>query len=118
MTGEIQTLKKKNLIAQKAFELIRSNETIFLDISTTNIMVAERLAKSHKRLTVVTNMIDIMQTLAVNPDITSIGTGGIMYRTVNGFMGQLPLRSSSSTALTGPLSGPAAWTLRTIPLPP
>jgi DeoR/GlpR family transcriptional regulator of sugar metabolism len=80
-------IEKKKLIAQKAFELIRSNETIFLDISTTNIMVAEQLAKSHKRLTVVTNMIDIMQTLAVNPDITSIGTGGIMYRTVNGFMG-------------------------------
>ncbi len=80
-------IEKKELIAQKAFELIRSNETIFLDISTTNIMVAEQLAKSHKRLTVVTNMIDIMQTLAVNPDITSIGTGGIMYRTVNGFMG-------------------------------
>ena len=80
-------IEKKRLIAQKASELIGSNETIFLDISTTNIMVAELLAKSHKRLTVVTNMIDIMQTLAINPNITAIGTGGIMYRTVNGFMG-------------------------------
>ncbi|MEY8352380.1 DeoR/GlpR family DNA-binding transcription regulator [Lachnospiraceae bacterium 54-53] len=80
-------IEKKKLIAQKAFDLIGSNETIFLDISTTNIMVAEQLAKSHKRVTVVTNMIDIMQTLAVNPNITPIGTGGIMYRTVNGFMG-------------------------------
>ncbi|WP_143319248.1 DeoR/GlpR family DNA-binding transcription regulator [Clostridium sp. HBUAS56010] len=80
-------IEKKKLIAQKAFELISSHETIFLDISTTNIMVAEQLAGSHKRVTVVTNMVDIMQTLAVNPGITAIGTGGIMYRTVNGFMG-------------------------------
>ncbi len=52
-------IEKKMLIAQKAFDLISGNETIFLDISTTNIMVADLLAKSHKRVTVVTNMIDI-----------------------------------------------------------
>ncbi|MBS6952734.1 MAG: DeoR/GlpR transcriptional regulator [Enterocloster asparagiformis] len=80
-------IEKKRVIAQKAFDQIGSNETIFLDISTTNIMVAELLAQSRRRVTVVTNMIDIMQKLAVNPDVTTIGTGGVMYRTVNGFMG-------------------------------
>lgn len=78
---------KKQLIAAKVCEVIRNNETIFLDISTTNIRVAQMLAASGRRLTVVTNMIDILQALAVCPDITAIGTGGIMYRTVNGFMG-------------------------------
>ena len=80
-------IDKKQIVARKAFEMIQPNETVFLDISTTNIMVAELLAQSRKRVTVVTNMIDIMQALAVSPAITAIGTGGIMYRTVNGFMG-------------------------------
>ncbi len=80
-------IDKKRVVAKKVFERIRSNETIFLDISTTNIMVAKLLAESSKRVTVVTNMIDIMQELAVNPKVTAIGTGGIMVRTVNGFLG-------------------------------
>ncbi len=80
-------LDKKRLIAQKAFELIKANETIFLDISSTNIILAELLAVSDKRLTVVSNMIDILQALSKNPSIIVIGTGGTMYRTINGFMG-------------------------------
>lgn len=78
---------KKKLIAQKAIKLIKDNETIFLDISTTNIKLAELLAESRKKVVVVSNMIDILQILAKNPQITAIGTGGMMYRTVNGFMG-------------------------------
>lgn len=80
-------IDKKKVIAGKAFQRIKAGETIFLDISTTNIMVAKLLARSRKRVTVVTNMIDIMQALAAGQDLTVIGTGGRMYRTVNGFMG-------------------------------
>lgn len=83
---DINTEKKK-LIAEKAFHLIRDNETIFLDISTTNILLAGLLANSGRRVVVVTNMIDILQSLARSQAVTAIGTGGIMYRTVNGFMG-------------------------------
>lgn len=83
---DINTEKKK-LIAEKAFHLIRDNETIFLDISTTNILLAGLLANSGRRVVVVTNMIDILQTLSKSQAVTAIGTGGIMYRTVNGFMG-------------------------------
>ena len=77
--------EKKDIIAQKAFSLIRDNETIFLDISTSNIKLAKLLADSGRRLVVVSNMIDILQILAASPMITTVG--GIMYRTVNGFMG-------------------------------
>ena len=77
-------LDKKRTIAAKAFKLIKNNETIFLDISTTNIELAKLLATSN---IVVSNMIDILQILATNPSITAIGTGGTMYQTVNGFMG-------------------------------
>ncbi|MFQ9152879.1 MAG: hypothetical protein ACLR6B_16720 [Blautia sp.] len=67
--------------------MIRDNETIFLDISTTNIKLAELLVEKHRRVVVVSNMIDILQVLAKSPLITAVGTGGIMYQTVNGFMG-------------------------------
>lgn len=80
-------LDKKKIIAGKALELIRNNETIFLDISTTNIELAKLLAASRMRVVVVSNMIDILQILAKNSLITAIGTGGTMYETVNGFMG-------------------------------
>ncbi|NCB93812.1 MAG: DeoR/GlpR transcriptional regulator [Clostridia bacterium] len=80
-------IEKKKIIAQKALELIKDRETIFLDISTTNIELAKLLRDSRKKLVVVSNMIDILQILATNPQISVIGTGGIMYHTVNGFMG-------------------------------
>ena len=80
-------LDKKKTIAAKAFKLIKNNETIFLDISTTNIELAKLLAASDMRVVVVSNMIDILQILATNTAITAICTGGTMYRTVNGFMG-------------------------------
>lgn len=80
-------VEKKDIIAKKAFDLIKDNETIFLDISTSNIKLAKLLAESGRRLVVVSNMIDILQTLSASPVITAVGTGGIMYRTVNGFMG-------------------------------
>lgn len=79
--------EKKLIIAKKAAELIKDHETIFLDISTTNIKLAEILVENRKQLVVVSNMIDILQTLARSSTITAIGTGGTMYRTVNGFMG-------------------------------
>ncbi len=80
-------LENKKTIARKAFQLIRDGETIFLDISTTNIELARLLAESGKRVEAVSNMIDIVQILGTGRNITAISTGGIMYRTVNGFMG-------------------------------
>ena len=50
-------VEKKAAIAEKALGLIRDNETIFLDISTTNIKLAELLVEKHRRVVVVSNMI-------------------------------------------------------------
>lgn len=85
-------LEKKREIAAKAVKLIRPREAIFLDISTTNIELARLLAKSDLQITVVSNMIDILQTLGQNPRISVIGTGGIMYPTVNGFLGSAAIQ--------------------------
>ena len=70
---------RKMVIAAKAMTLIKEREAIFLDISTTNIELAKLLAKSKMQLTVVSNM-------------TAIGTGGIMYPTVNGFLGSAAIQ--------------------------
>lgn len=80
-------LDKKKIIASKAVEMIKNNETVFLDISTTNIELAHLIAGSGLRLVVVSNMIDILQILAKSSAVTAIGTGGTMYQSVNGFMG-------------------------------
>lgn len=80
-------MDKKKIIAAKSELRIKDDETIFLDISTTNIELAKLLVEKNRKLVVVSNMIDILQILAVSPFITVIGTGGHMYERVNGFMG-------------------------------
>lgn len=80
-------LQEKKIIAEKVVKLIRSGEAIFLDVSTTNILVAKILAHSGMKLQIVSNMIDILEELAPAPDITAVGTGGRMNTAVNGFIG-------------------------------
>ena len=68
--------EKKETVARMALERIRENETIFLDISTTNILLARLLVQWGRRLVVVSNMIDILQVLSAGREITTIGAGG------------------------------------------
>lgn len=77
----------KNTIAMKAFNIIKDRETIFLDISTTNILLSKLLAKSKKRLTVVTNMLEIINMLSKENNITVITPGGILNKELDGFTG-------------------------------
>lgn len=86
-------IEAKKKIAEKAFDIIRPRETIFLDISTTNILIAEKIANSNKRLTVITNMIDIISSFSDSDCVEVIGTGGVFNKELNGFIG--------STAIEG-----------------
>lgn len=78
-------IKEKLVIAKKAFDLIEEDETIFLDISTTNILLAELLSKSDKKVTVMTNMIDIISILNMENNIKVISTGGVLSKDLNGY---------------------------------
>jgi len=87
-------LSRKNIniegkikIAEKAFDLIQPRETIFLDISSTNILIAEKIAKGNKELIVITNMIDIFRTFSFCDHVDVIGTGGMFNKELNGFVG-------------------------------
>lgn len=79
--------KEKKEIAEKAYKKIQNGDTIFLDISTTNMYLATLLANGKKTCIVISNMIDILQTLAKNPLLTVIGTGGNVNLELNGFVG-------------------------------
>lgn len=77
----------KLTIAEKAFNLIKDNTTIYLDASTINLLLAERLAASNMKLSVVSNMIDIIPILIKNPGLKVISCGGIANATLKSFVG-------------------------------
>ncbi|KPU27166.1 DeoR faimly transcriptional regulator [Caloranaerobacter sp. TR13] len=86
-------IEAKKKIAEKAFDIIKPRETIFLDISTTNILIAERIANSNKRLTVITNMIDIINAFSNSDYVEVIGIGGVFNKELNGFIGSTAIES-------------------------
>lgn len=89
-------LEDKMKIAEKAFELIQPRETIFLDISSTNILIAEKIAKGNKKLVVITNMIDVFRTFSKCEHVDVIGTGGVFNKELNGFVGSTAIESISN----------------------
>lgn len=78
-------------IAKKAFELINDKETIFLDISTTNILLAELIANNNKNITVITNMTDIISVLSNNSQVKIICPGGQYNSELDGFIGSMTI---------------------------
>lgn len=81
-------IRAKSLISKKAIELIQDRETIFLDISTINILIAKALLTIQKRVIVVTNMLEIVNILsAANNNITVVVAGGILNKALPGFTG-------------------------------
>lgn len=80
-------LSAKTIIAEKAFNIIKDRETIFLDISTTNILLAKLLSESTKNITIITNMLEILNVLSKKNNITVVATGGILNKSLYGFTG-------------------------------
>ncbi len=80
-------LGEKIKIAKKAEELIKDEDTIFLDISTLNIELAKMILEKNRNIVVVTNMIEIMQIFSVPCNIKLIFIGGTFSRCKDGFLG-------------------------------
>ena len=76
-------------IARAAVELIRKGDMVFLDISSSNVAIAEKLVSMDKDVTVVTNMIDVLVVLARCPKIHVIFSGGKINKNRDGFWGDL-----------------------------
>lgn len=80
-------ISAKTIIAKKAFDIIEDRETIFLDISTTNILLAKLLAESPKNVTVISNMLEIINVLSNKNNISVICPGGVLDKNLVGFTG-------------------------------
>lgn len=80
-------IEKKKRIALNALSIIKEEEVIFLDISTNNIEIAKELNCSNKKLTVVTNMIEIVLELKNSKNIKLISIGGEFNKKVGAIVG-------------------------------
>lgn len=89
---DVPTKKK---IAKKAIKKINNNDIIFLDISSTNIYIAEELINQSKSLTVITNMIDILNVLKLSMEIDVIFIGGKLNKSLQGFVGSMAINQIS-----------------------
>lgn len=74
-------------VAQRAYMEINDGDAIFLDISKTNLYLADIIAGGDKRLIVTTNMLEIPKRLASNPKVTAFSTGGYLNAQLTGFIG-------------------------------
>lgn len=78
-------VKKK--IAINAVNLIEDKDIIFLDTSTNNLEISKELNKSKKKVTVVTNMIEIVSELKNSQYIKLISVGGEFNKEVGAIVG-------------------------------
>ena len=78
---------EKMKIAEIITDLVHDGESIILDASTTAVFVA-KLLKKKKRLTIVTNSIEVMIELSDMPDFNIICTGGKLKGNFLAFTGQ------------------------------
>jgi DeoR family glycerol-3-phosphate regulon repressor len=83
---KILNMEAKSAIAKKAFELIQPGMIVYLDISTTNMVLAKQIVKSQLPVTVVTNMLEIMNILAAS-STTLVSIGGELDYGREGFIG-------------------------------
>ena len=95
--------KEKQKIAQMAYDLIEPNMTVFLDISTTNIELAKLLVlRPISGITVVTNMLDVIQILSTS-QIHSIFIGGEFLQRFHfdlAFLGVVGIDLESKSVMT------------------
>ncbi|MBN2838452.1 MAG: DeoR/GlpR transcriptional regulator [Fusobacteriaceae bacterium] len=82
--------KEKYIIAQKAFHLIKENDIILMDVSTINLIIGHLLFDEPKKITVITQSLDLIIILSQIPEITIISLGGIFDNKNNAFLGKLP----------------------------
>lgn len=78
---------EKRAIAKKALRLIEPEMTVFLDISTTNLMLAKMVAEENIHCTVVSTMVGVLTALAKSAEVTALCPGGMLRPGLDGFVG-------------------------------
>lgn len=84
-------------VAHRAYVEIDDGDTVFLDVSRTNVLLARLIANGGKRVVLTTNMIDVLREVSDHANVTALGTGGYLNDDLNGFIG------SATVSLIEPL---------------
>ena len=84
-------LQEKKDIATKAVELIEPDTMIFLGISTVTLEIAKLIYQKNLKVTIVTNMIDIIHIFAQECAAHLIFLGGDFNRAKDGFIGSVTI---------------------------
>ncbi|WP_238882263.1 DeoR/GlpR family DNA-binding transcription regulator [Clostridium sp. YIM B02551] len=86
-TRLVRNTDKKHIIAKKALNEINDLDMIFLDISSINYLMAKLIAEENKRITVVTNMVEISTLFNENTNTELICIGGRYNKHLGGVVG-------------------------------
>lgn len=84
-------IKEKQMIASKAVKLIHPGMVVFLDISTVTLEIAKLIYQQNLNVTVITNMIDIMNIFVHDCATQLIFLGGKLNHARDGFIGSLTI---------------------------
>ena len=80
---------EKQAVATKALGLIGEHQAVFLDASSTNILLARLIANTDISCMIVTNSVDVAHEAAANPRISVVCPGGNFNSDYNGFIGAM-----------------------------
>lgn len=77
----------KKIIAEKAYDLINEEDTIFLDASSITYLLTKMLIQNNKKVTLITNMVEISSMINLDSKIHVIFIGGDYSPFVGGNIG-------------------------------
>ena len=83
----LENIDTKELIAKKARQFIRENDTIYIDSGSTCLLLAKEIKDMN--LTVVTNSLDVMVDLSKYQQISLISVGGNLRYSAGSFIGPI-----------------------------
>lgn len=79
--------EQKREVAAKAYGLIQNDQTVFLDISSTNLYLADLVAQGPKHVIVVSNMLGVLKRVASGSGVQAQCPGGTMNAELSGLVG-------------------------------
>ncbi|MDF9824216.1 DeoR/GlpR family transcriptional regulator of sugar metabolism [Breznakia sp. PF5-3] len=89
-------IEERREIAKKAVKLLRKHDFVYLDVSTTSIEIAQQLAHADISLSVLTNMIEVLNVLKDAKHIQLIFLGGTINEERDAFWGSMSKNILSS----------------------
>jgi len=83
----IANLEQKRLIARAAYSLLNDSDTVFIDVSSSNYLLAELIAQHDRPLTIVTNMLSINELFINNVRSELFFIGGKYHKKIGATIG-------------------------------